>query len=169
MHHRVPSAAPCIIYGKLCNLPVSFLSDTKSMLRTHSHRYWSLKIYQRAQYSKISTSFSYFPILASWPRKRRLIITTIDNLIFQSRQSSKYIRSNCHLFSLLLSFLVQMYAVAKYVVQFCNTYFRKCPFIWFMSKNRRFSCRKMPFSPTNLELFSIMWLIYNMLQIIKTW
>ena len=88
MHRRVPSAAPCIIYGKLCNLPVSFLSDTKSMLRTHSHRYWSLKIYQRAQYSKNSTSFSYFPILASWLRKRRLIITTIDNLIFQSRQSS---------------------------------------------------------------------------------
>ena len=83
---------------------------------------------------------------------------------FSIKTIIKYIRSNCHLFSLLLSFLVQMYAVAKYVVQFCNTYFRKCPFIWFMSKNRWFSCRKMPFSPTNLELFFIIWLIYNMLQ-----
>ena len=87
-HCRVPSAASYIIYGKLCNLPVSFLSDTKSMLRTYLHRYWSLKIFQIAQYSKNSSSFSYFPILASWPRKRRLIITTIDNLISQSRQSS---------------------------------------------------------------------------------
>ena len=146
MHHRVPSAAPCIIYGKLCNLPVSFLSDTKSMLRTHSHRYWSLKIYQRAQYSKKSTSFSYFPILASWPRKRRLIITTIDNLIFQSRQSSN------------TSVQIVIYS------HFCYRFWCKCTFIWFMSKNRRFSCRKMPFSPTNLELFFIIWLIYNMLQ-----
>ena len=83
---------------------------------------------------------------------------------FSIKTIIKYIRSNCHLFSLLLSFLMQIYPVAKYVVQFCNTNFRKCPFIWFMSKNRKILWQLRIYADSNLELFFHSLLIYNTLQ-----
>ena len=129
------------------------------MFLTYVHRLWNLHTSLQKQYSKLLRSFSYFPILASWHCKGTLIIISFDNLTF--------FIDNHHCFkSSLIShfcyrFLMQMYAVWKYVVQFCNTNFRKCPFIWFMSKNRKILWQLRIYADSNLELFFHSLLIYN--------